>query len=201
MQALRGRKRRPSRRKKTRRKKRRRAHPLQRAHSVDGRGDHLGHAGRRRRRHRFRLPRRNDSSGLRRIAEVSRAPYSGAPRAGCGAHGRRLRARFGRRGRGHCHQRSRLDQPGHRYRHRDARLHSHGVHHRERVIEAAGNRCVSGSRHYRHYASRHQAQLSGESRRGHCADHPPCISNCAQQSSRAGARRHYQGCRDQQRDL
>ncbi len=64
----------------------------------------------------------------------------------------------------------------------------------QRVIQVAGNRCVSGSGHYRHYAARHQAQLSGESRRGHCADDPPCISDCAQRPSRAGARRHHQGC-------
>ncbi len=34
----------------------------------------------------------------------------------------------------------------------------------QRVVQVAGNRCVSGSGHYRHYAARDQAQLSGEPR-------------------------------------
>ena len=142
---------------------------------------------------RFRLSGRNDSSRLRRFAEVSRAPYPGAPRAGRGAHGRRLRARFRRCGRGHCHQRSRLDQSGHRHCHRDARFHSHGVHYRERVIKALGTDAfqevdITG---ITLPVTKHNFLVS------RAEDIAPAIRHAfqiAQQSSGAGSRRHHQGC-------
>ena len=42
----------------------------------------------------LRLSGRRDPAGLRRAAQVSHPPRPGAPRAGRGAHGRRLRARL-----------------------------------------------------------------------------------------------------------
>ena len=149
------------------------------AHPPDRRGDYMGHAGRRRRHRRLRLSRRRDSAGLRRSAQVSHPPHPGAPRAGRGAHGRRLLARFGQGGRGHCHQRPRRDQSGDRHRHRDAGFHSHRLHHRQRLQQGAGHRRLSGSGYYRHHAAGDQAQLPGEQGRRYCAGHSPRLPDRA----------------------
>ncbi len=108
------------------------------ADAADRLGDYVGHAGRRGRDGRLRLSGRRDSAGLRRAAQVSHPARAGAPRAGRGAHGRRLRARFGQGGRGHCHQRSGRDESRDRHRHGDAGFDSHRLHHRQRVEQVLG---------------------------------------------------------------
>jgi acetolactate synthase I/II/III large subunit len=116
--------------------------------------------------HRLRLSRRSHPAGLRCAAQVSHSSHPGAPRAGRGAHGRRLRARLGKSGRGHRHQRSRRHQPGHRHRHRHAGLRSHRLHHRQRLEQSAGHRRVPGSGYHRHHTAGDQAQLPCEPDRG-----------------------------------
>ena len=149
----------------------------------------------------LRLPGRSDSSGLRCAAQISHPSRPCAPRAGRRAHGRRLRARLGQSGRGHRHQRSRRDQPRHRNRNRHARFHSHRLHHRQCLQQSAGHRRVSGSRHYRHYAARDQAQFSRQQDRGHCSCDSLRLSDRAIRPARPRARRHHQGCATRHRDL
>ncbi len=89
--------------------------------------------------------------------------------------------------------RPRRDQCGHRHHRCAARFDPDGRHHRPGSDRADRHRCVPGSRHGRHHAPLHQAQLSGEGPGEAGPDDPRGVPYRDQRPSRPRRRRHPQG--------
>ena len=153
----------------------------------------LGSSRQRGRRDRLRLSGRRDHACLRRAPRVPHPARARATRAGRGAHGGRLRARFRQGWRRRRDLGTRRHQSRHRHRHGDDGLVAHRVHHRPGLLGRARHRRVPGDGHYRRHAADHQAQLPGHARRGHLLDAARGVPPGAIRSSRTGARRRYQG--------
>ena len=133
--------------------------------AVERSGDRHQGSGRSGRRCRIRLSRRRRPADLRCAVQAElTAPHPGAARAGRGARGRGL-CPLDRAGRGRARdERSGRDQCGHRL---DRRADGLGA---DRLPDRPGpdapdrQRRVPGSRHDRHHAALHKAQLSRQGR-------------------------------------
>jgi hypothetical protein len=108
------------------------------ARAARRRNPRQGPSGRRRQVH-LGLPRWRGAAHLRRVLQAGHHPaHAGAPRAGCGACGRRLRPRHRRRRRGAGHLGPGRHQRRHRHRHGLHGQHPHGDHHRPGADAAIG---------------------------------------------------------------
>ena len=141
----------------------------------------------------FGYPGRRHASLLRRALRPPHPPRAGAPRGERRFRRGRLRARHRQGGRLLRHLRSRRHQPDHRPGGRHDGFHPHRRHHRPGHQQADRQRRLPGSRHLRHHALLHQAQLPGEAPGGPAADRPRSVLHRLQRAARPGAGGYSQG--------
>ena len=141
----------------------------------------------------LRLPRRRDSSDLRRHDALQRPSRPGPPRARRHAHGRRLRPRRRRRGRSDRHFRPRRNEHGHRHRHRDAGFLADRLHHRPGRQQTHRLRRIPRNRHHRHHSANHQTQLSSHARARYRPKPARSLSHRRVRPPRPSPGRHHQG--------
>ena len=144
-----------------------------------------------------RLSRRRGPAALRRPRRLpGAAPRAGPPRAGRRARRRWLRPRVRPRRRLPRHLRPRRHQPGHRHRHRAARLDPHRRDHRQRARRADRQGRLPGDRHHGHHPADDQAQLPGPQRRRPAAHLRRGVPHRAHRPAGPRPHRHHQGRAD-----
>ena len=149
-------------------------------------------SGARRRRLLLRLSRRRHPALLRRPLRPPHPPCAGPPRGKRLFRRRRLRARHRQSGRLLRHLRPRRHQPCHRPGRRHDGFHPHRRPHRTGHQQADRQRRLPGSRHLRHHALLHQAQLPGQETGRPAAGGARGVLHRRQRTARPGADRHTQ---------